>query len=242
MASRRVSSLYSEIRERLPATEASALVTIGLVGASLWLFISIAGEVLEGETSAWDRRLLLALRSAADPAVPWGPAWVQEMARDFTALGGVAVLTLVTLAVIGYLLLARKRHAAVAVFVAVAGGLVLSSLLKLGFDRPRPDLVPHASFVYTASFPSGHSMMAAVTYLTLGAMLARVQASAAMKIYLLAVAVVLTMLAGASRVYLGVHWPTDVAAGWAVGAAWALLCSLVMSRLQRRGQVEPPAG
>ena len=242
MASRRVSSLYSEIRERLPATEASALVTIGLVGASLWLFISIAGEVLEGETSAWDRRLLLALRSAADPAVPWGPAWVQEMARDFTALGGVAVLTLVTLAVIGYLLLARKRHAAVAVFVAVAGGLVLSSLLKLGFDRPRPDLVPHASFVYTASFPSGHSMMAAVTYLTLGAMLARVQASAAMKIYLLAVAVVLTVLAGASRVYLGVHWPTDVAAGWAVGAAWALLCSLVMSRLQRRGQVEPPAG
>jgi len=175
-----VRGLYSKIRKRLPALEASALATIGLVGASLWLFISIAGEVLEGETSAWDRRLLLALRSAADPAVPWGPAWAQEMARDFTALGGVAVLTLMTLAVTGYLLLARKRHAAVAVFVAVAGGLILSSLLKLGFDRPRPDLVPHGSYVYTASFPSGHSMMAAVTYLTLGAMLARVQASAAM--------------------------------------------------------------
>ena len=237
-----MTSLHSRIRKRLPAIEASALATIGLLGALLWLFISIAGEVQEGETGAWDRRLLLALRSAADPAVPWGPAWVQEMARDFTALGGVAVLTLMTLAVTGYLLLARKRHAAVAVLVAVAGGLILSSLLKLGFDRPRPGLVPHGSFVYTASFPSGHSMMAAVTYLTLGAMLARVQAGAAMKIYLLSVAVVLTMLVGVSRVYLGVHWPTDVAAGWAGGAAWALLCTLAMRRLQRSGQVEPPAG
>ena len=220
--------------------EASVLATIGLLGASLWAFISIAGEVLEGETSAWDRRVLLALRSAADPAVPWGPAWVQEAARDATALGGFALLTLVTLAVIGYLLLARKRHAALAVFVAVAGGFVLSSLLKLGFERPRPDLVPHGSFVYTTSFPSGHSMMAAVTYLTLGAMLARVEASVRMKIYLLSVAIVLTVLVGVSRVYLGVHWPTDVAAGWAVGAAWALLCSLVMRQLQRRGRIEPP--
>lgn len=220
--------------------EASALAPIGLLGASLWLFISIAGEVVEGETTAWDRRLLLALRSAADPSVPWGPAWVQEMARDFTALGGVAVLALMTAAVVGYLLLSRKRHAAVAILVAVAGGLALSTLLKLGFDRPRPELVPHGSLVYTASFPSGHSMMAAVTYLTLGALLARVEASIPVKIYLLSVAVLLTVLVGVSRVYLGVHWPTDVAAGWAVGAAWALLCSLVMSRLQRRGEVEPP--
>jgi undecaprenyl-diphosphatase len=225
--------------KRVPL-EASVLATIGLIGASLWLFISIAGEVVEGETSAWDRRVLLALRSAADPAVPWGPAWVQEAARDVTALGGVALLALMTLTVIGYLLLARKRHAALAVSVAVAGGLILSSLLKLGFERPRPDLVPHGSFVYTTSFPSGHSVMAAVTYLTLGAMLARVEASVRMKVYLLSVAIVLTVLVGASRVYLGVHWPTDVAAGWAVGAAWALLCSLVMRRLQRRGQVEPP--
>jgi undecaprenyl-diphosphatase len=214
------------------------LVPVGLVGAFLWLFISIAGEVMEGETSAWDRRLLLALRNAADPAMPWGPPWVQEMARDFTALGGVAVLSLMTLAVIGYLVLSGKRYAALAVFVAVAGGLILSTLLKLAFQRARPDLVPHGAFVYTASFPSGHSMMAAITYLTLGALLARVEASIRMKIYLLSVAVILTVLVGVSRVYLGVHWPTDVAAGWAVGAAWALACSLVMRRLQRRGKVE----
>jgi undecaprenyl-diphosphatase len=233
-----LSSLYSDLRKRLPTVEASVLVAIGLLGAALWLFIAIAGEVMEGETTAWDRRLLLALRNAADPAMPWGPPWVQEMARDFTALGGVAVLTLMTLAVIGYLVLAGKRHAAIAVFAAVAGGLIASTLLKLGFDRARPDLVPHGSVVYTSSFPSGHSMMAAVTYLTLGALLARVEASIRMKTYLLSVAVILTVLVGVSRVYLGVHWPTDVAAGWAVGAAWALACSLVMRRLQRRGRVE----
>jgi undecaprenyl-diphosphatase len=167
---------------------------------------------------------------------------VQETARDFTALGGVAVLSLMTAAAIGYLLLAAKRHAAIAVFVAVAGGLMLSTLLKLGFDRARPDIVPHGSFVYTASFPSGHSMLAAVTYLTLGALLARVEASVRIKIYLLSVAAFLTVLVGVSRVYLGVHWPTDVAAGWAVGAAWALACSLVMRWLQTRGKVEPPSG
>jgi undecaprenyl-diphosphatase len=233
-----LSSLYSDLRKRLPTVEASVLVAIGLLGAALWLFIAIAGEVMEGETTAWDRRLLLALRNAADPAMPWGPPWVQEMARDFTALGGVAVLTLMTLAVIGYLVLAGKRHAAIAVFAAVAGGLIASTLLKLGFDRARPDLVPHGSVVYTSSFPSGHSMMAAVTYLTLGALLARVEASIRMKTYLLSVAVILTVLVGVSRVYLGVHWPTDVAAGWAVGAAWALACSLVMRRLQTRGRVE----
>ncbi|HWJ00705.1 MAG TPA: phosphatase PAP2 family protein [Burkholderiales bacterium] len=237
-----MSTFYSALRRRLPVVEASVLAVIGLLGALLWLFISIAGEVREGETADWDRRLLLALRSAADPAVPWGPPWVQEMARDFTALGGVAMLSLMTFAAVGYLLLARKHYAAVAVFVAVAGGLVLSTLLKLGFDRPRPDLVPHGSLVYTTSFPSGHSMMAAVTYLTLGALLARVEGSIRIKIYLLSVAVVLTVLVGVSRVCLGVHWPTDVAAGWTVGAAWALLCSLVMRRLQRRGKVEPPSG
>ena len=237
-----MSTFYSALRRRLPAVEAWVLVVIGLLGALLWLFISIAGEVREGETADWDRRLLLALRNASDPALPWGPPWMQEMARDFTALGGVAVLSLMTFVVTGYLLLARKRHAAVAVFVAVAGGLVLSTLLKLGFDRARPDLVPHGSLVYTTSFPSGHSMMAAVTYLTLGALLARVEASIRIKIYLLSVAVVLTVLVGMSRVYLGVHWPTDVAAGWTVGAAWALFCSLVMRRLQKRGKVEPPSG
>jgi undecaprenyl-diphosphatase len=163
------------------------------------------------------------------------------MARDFTAMGGFGVLTLLTAAAIGYLLLQRKRHAAILVLAAVAGGQLVSLALKVGFDRARPELVPHGTLVHTASFPSGHALMAAVTYLTLGALLAQVHASAAMKLYLLGLAVLLTVVVGVTRVYLGVHWPTDVAAGWVVGAGWALLSSMVMQWLQRRGEVEPPA-
>jgi undecaprenyl-diphosphatase len=161
------------------------------------------------------------------------------MARDLTALGSFGVLALLTAAAVGYLVLAAKRHAAIAVLAAVAGGVVLSTALKLGFDRPRPDLVPHAVEVYTASFPSGHSMMAAVTYLTLGALLARVEGDWRLKLYWVGIALLLTLLVGFSRVYLGVHWPSDVLGGWALGATWALACWIVMQWLQRRGTVEP---
>jgi undecaprenyl-diphosphatase len=143
----------------------------------------------------------------------------------------------VTLAVIGFLVLLRRRSAALLVAVSVGGGTALSSLLKLGFQRPRPDLVPHAVEVYTASFPSGHAMLSAVTYLTLGALLMRVQPLWRVKFYILALAVLATLLVGTSRVYLGVHWPTDVLAGWCVGAFWALLCWLGALRLQRTGRV-----
>ena len=218
------------------------LATLGMSAAALWLFVSIADEVVEGETQGWDRRILLALRDAGDPASPWGPHWVEEMARDFTALGGVAVLALLTATAVGYLWLSGKRHAAIAVTLAVVGGQIASTLLKLGFDRDRPDLVPHGAFVYTASFPSGHSMMAAVTYLTLGALLAKVHASIRLKTYLLSLACFFTLLVGVSRVYLGVHWPTDVLAGWTMGAAWAFACSVLVQWLQRRGEVERPDG
>jgi undecaprenyl-diphosphatase len=219
----------------------SVLLAIGAIGALLWAFVSIADEVAEGEARKLDEALFLLLRDGADPASPWGPPWVQEMARDFTALGGFAVLILLTAAVFGYLRLIGQKHSAFVVLAAVIGGQVCSTLLKMGFDRARPDLVPHAVHVYTASFPSGHAMMSAVTYLTLGALLARVHAGMTVKSYVLSVALILTLLVGVSRVYLGVHWPTDVAAGWALGAAWAFLSALVMRWLQRRGEVEPPA-
>ncbi len=142
------------------------------------------------------------------------------------------------LAAAGVLALSRRRAGAVLVLVAIGGGTALSTLFKLGFERPRPDLVPHAVEVYTASFPSGHAMLSAVTWLTLGALLMRVEPRRRVKAYVLAMAVLTTLLVGASRIYLGVHWPTDVLAGWCIGAAWALICWLAALWLQRRGRVE----
>ena len=161
--------------------------------------------------------------------------------RDITALGGVTVTTLMTLGAAGFLLLSGKRGAALFVVVSIAGAALLSSGMKLGFERPRPDLVPHGVEVYTASFPSGHATGAAATYLTLGALLARFQSRRRLKVYLLSIAVLLTVLIGLSRLYLGVHWPSDVLAGWTLGASWALLCWLVAWQLQRRGKVEDDA-
>jgi undecaprenyl-diphosphatase len=122
--------------------------------------------------------------------------------------------------------------------VSVGGGTLLSTLLKLGFDRPRPDLVAHLVDVRTLSFPSGHAMLSAVTYLTIGVLVARVSPKRRIKVYVTAVALVLTLAIGLSRVYLGVHWPTDVLAGWSIGAAWAMACWLGAVFLQRRGSVE----
>ena len=179
-------------------------------------------------------------RHADNPAAPIGPAWVQEMARDITSLGSYVVLGLVLSAVVGYLLLIGKRASAALVVGSVLSGMVLSNLLKLGFERPRPDLVPHAARVFTASFPSGHALLSAVTYLTLGALLTRTQSSWRVKFFFMALAVALTLLIGTSRVYLGVHYPTDVLAGWTVGAAWAFACWLLAVNLQMEGAVEPP--
>jgi undecaprenyl-diphosphatase len=213
-------------------------VLVALAFGGTWAFVEVAEEVSEGEYRAADRQAILILRTPGDPTDPRGPRWLEEAARDVTALGSLGVLALLTLAVAGFLWMDGKPHAALFVLVAVGGGMVLSLALKGAFDRPRPDLVPHGSHVYTASFPSGHSMLAAVTYLTLGALLARVQARRHLKVYLLALAVALTLMVGVSRVYLGVHWPTDVLAGWSAGAAWAVLCWLAALLLQRRGRVE----
>jgi len=209
-----------------------------LLAGSIWAFVALAGEVLEGDTQALDRVLLLMLRAPGNPAEPFGPPWLKEMGRDLTALGGYTVLTLLTLAVAAFLALRRMWGATLLLVAAVASGTLASYLLKDIFDRPRPELVPHGSYVASASFPSAHSMMAAVVYLTLGALLARVEPLRRIKAFILSVAILLTLLVGISRVYLGVHWPTDVLAGWTVGAAWALLCWLIARALQRRGQVE----
>jgi undecaprenyl-diphosphatase len=225
---------------RLRLNELGPLLTLAAFGFFAWAFMELADTVREGEIHALDSRLLLALRDPANLANPIGPSWLEEAARDITGLGGYAVLSIITWATWAYLMIVGKRGTALLVLVAVIGGTLLSSGLKLGFERPRPDLVPHATRVYTASFPSGHAMMSAVTYLTLGALLARVETRRRARAFIVGLAVAMTLLVGMSRVYLGVHWPSDVLAGWSVGAAWASLCWFVALQLQRRGQVEKP--
>ena len=180
------------------------------------------------------------MRSSTDPSIPIGPAWLPEAARDITSLGSILVLGIITLAVAVYLLLLRKHAVAWLILIAVASGIALNDLLKFLFARARPDVVTHPARVFTTSFPSGHAALSAITYLTVGALLARSQPSFTLSVYFMSLAAFLTVLIGVSRIYLGVHYPTDVLGGWCIGAAWAMGCSVIMARLQSVGQIEPP--
>lgn len=193
------------------------------VAGGLWGFVELMELARDSAPHGFDTEILLALRTPDDLATPIGPHWLKEVMRDLTSLGSAAVLIYITAAVILYLLVERKALAAFFVFVAIAGGQALNSVLKFGIDRPRPEVVPHLAHVSTMSFPSGHAMMSAVTFLTLGALLAQTLPDRPTKIYVLTVAVLTTFLVGLSRLYLGVHWPSDVLAGWCAGAAWAML-------------------
>jgi undecaprenyl-diphosphatase len=206
------------------------LIAVG----GLYGFAKLFSEMREGETQAFDQRII---------------AWVgtlhtseltMEVGRDLTALGGIALLALMTAGVAGYLLICKKYHALLLLLAATVGALLWSTGLKYVIDRPRPELELHRSYVMTTSFPSGHAMLSAAVYLTLGSLLARLTKSPWLKLYYIGVAMLLTALVGISRVFLRVHWPTDVLAGWSVGLAWAIVCWAAARWLQNRGRVEPP--
>lgn len=203
------------------------LLFIGAVGA-LWAFFTIADEVDEGETRALDERLMLLFRTPGDLNDPVGPRTFEEAVRDVTALGGFTVITLVTVvAVLAFLFHRRVRHAAV-----LAGAVVLavisSEAMKAIYARPRPELVTHGSYVYSASFPSGHSTLSATTFLTLAILIASLEGRRRTKALVWTLALALLGAVGLSRVYLGVHWPSDVLAGWCLGAVWALGAWIVL--------------
>ncbi|TPJ34985.1 phosphatase PAP2 family protein [Mesorhizobium sp. B2-8-3] len=204
------------------------------IAGGLWGLVELIEVARATTPHAFDTEILLAFRHAGQPDSPIGPPWLEGAVRDVTALGSTAVLALITTATIVYLLLLRRPLTALFMFAAVAGGQVLSSLLKFEVDRPRPDLVSHLVTETSLSFPSGHAMLSAVTYLTLGSLAARFLPDRRTKVFVLGLAVLTTVLIGASRVYLGVHWPSDVLAGWCAGFAWAMLCWLAARLLQRR--------
>lgn len=213
------------------------LVTLGavlLVAGGIWGFVELADEVAGGETRSWDRALLLLLRNPLDPADPIGPPWLESVLRDLTALGGYTVIVLAAIFAFGYLGMIGHWSSAWLLVLSLAGGTIANNLLKFVFDRPRPDFVAHLIEVQSASFPSGHAMLSAIAYLSFGALLAGAQPHRRMKAYVLSVAVLLTLLIGASRIYLGVHWPSDVLAGWCLGAAWAIGFWLLARGLEYR--------
>jgi undecaprenyl-diphosphatase len=215
----------------LVRTELRLLIGIAAVFALLWGFFVVMGEVREGDTYKLDSSILLAMRRPGELGVPIGPRWLHETARDVTALGGFTVLTLVVVLGVLMLVFHRRRRQAAVLATAVIVGQVAAELAKHLVGRNRPDLVPHLDLVYSSSFPSGHSALSPIVYFTLAGILAAGEPNRAGKSLLLTTAVVLVLAIGVSRVYLGVHWPTDVLAGWAMGTAVALGATLVLHRL-----------
>lgn len=195
----------------------------GLTAVLLWGFGMVADEVLEGETVVFDQTVTSFFREGGNLEDPWGPMWLEEAMRDVTGLGSFTILGMVLIATVLYFALSGRGRTALFVGFSVIGGTILSTGLKMLFDRPRPD-VEAATRVFTASFPSGHATVSAVVYLTLGLLLAESMKDRRLKAFFIGLGIFLTVIIGISRIYLGVHYPTDVIAGWSLGAAWALAC------------------
>lgn len=214
--------------ERSGAARRYPLAMIGIaLGAGAVLLVTVLGFAFAGDrVYAFDRAILLNMRDPAPggvgPMVPEGPAWLVQAMIDITALGGGTVLTLVVLGALGLLLI--QRHVLTAALLAggVVSGSLSVSLAKMLFGRDRPDVIEHLVDVGTASFPSGHSANSAIVYLTAALMLTQIFESHVQRIYVVVLAAALVLAIGTSRVYLGVHWPSDVLAGWSFGALWAL--------------------
>ena len=216
------------------------LIAILLIVGGLWGFVELADMVQgeDGEVSDFDRELLLSLREEGDLSDPIGSFLVEEAVRDITALGSSIIIIFLPIVSAIFLEIQGNRRLALIVLVSFLGGAALSLGLKEVFARPRPDLIPEMTRHLNYSFPSGHSMLSAVVYLTLGTVVAEGLRRSALRIFVMIIAVLITLAVGFSRVYLAVHWPTDVLAGWTVGALWALVVWLVARRF--KGQEGEP--
>lgn len=228
----------TEIARSLFKREARLIVAFIVVAAALLAVIHFGSEIREDGTSSFDRWLILALRQPGDLSQPVGPAWLRPMFIDITALGGVTALTLLTVSVIGYLLVAKKYGTAALLAAATITGTLVGQVLKFSFARVRPAIVPAFVDIHTLSYPSGHALNSAVVFLSLGALLARAEPVRRTRGYILSIAIVFTILIGFSRVFVGVHWPTDVIAGWVIGGSWALLWWAITLRLQKSHRIE----
>ena len=219
---------------RFARQELGVVIALGVIWGGIAAFIELADDMTEADGQAFDQRVLDFVRPGPNPADPIGPHWLETAMTDLTSLGGLSVLLLFALIATGVLLIQRKPWSALMLAVSLAGGLLLSEVMKGVFERDRPPELFRAVETINASFPSGHALLSTVFYLTLGVMLERAFARRRMKIYILGAAVVVALLVGVSRVYLAAHWASDVMGGWALGAAWAMVCWLVAYGVQRQ--------
>jgi undecaprenyl-diphosphatase len=213
-----------------------AVVTFLLAVA---VFLELADDAPEGDYLPLETKVMQAMRNAGEPL---GPAGTATVVRDITALGSAVVIMLMTVLVLGFLAMSGTLRVAALIAVATAGGQALNLWLKHTFGRERPDAALHLVEVSSTSFPSGHSMASSIFYLTMGALLARTAKRRREKAYFVGSALLITFLIGFSRVYLGVHYPTDVLAGWSAGTAWAMVCWFVADWLGRRGKLREDTG
>lgn len=201
------------------------------IGALALLGLAVASLLADGGSLGFDRNLMLALRTPGAPDDPLGPRWFEDVMRDMTALGGIGVVIGASLMFAGYLALERRLVDIAVLATSIVGAQLVSGVIKHLVQRPRPDLVSHEAAIYSASFPSGHTLMATVVYITFALLLAADFADRRVREYLLASAWLVAFAVGASRIYLGVHWPSDVLAGWSLGALWMLAMRRFLPRL-----------
>lgn len=210
-----------------PRTETFALAALLGLGVALAVFQDVADDQNEADGQASDWKVLKALRTGDDPARPVGPEWLKDSLTETSALGGITVLTGLTAVTAGGLAIAGKRREALLTGGVFAGALVLSEGLKNLFKRTRPPAEYRAAEAVNESFPSGHALLSAATFLSLGILFAQGAKGTALRAYGLAAGATTAALVGFSRVFLGVHWTNDVLGGWAAGSAWAATCWLV---------------
>lgn len=213
-----------------PRTEGFALAALLGLGVALAVFQDVADDQNEADGQASDWAILKRLRRGGDPSRPVGPDWVKDGLTELTAAGGVTVLATATGVVSGGLLIAGKRREALVLAASFAGALALSEGLKNLFKRGRPPAEYRAAEAVNESFPSGHALLSAATFLSLAFVVAQGAKSSAMRAYALACGAAGAATVGFSRVYLGVHWANDVLGGWAAGTAWATTCWLLGRR------------
>lgn len=222
----------------LQARDLTLLAALAAIGVLVLGFLKLASEVREKETMGFDETILLAMRNTPDD--PIGSDKFQAAVMHISALGSGAVTSLIVLIVVAFCALAGHKRYALLVFACSVGTGLIMWLLKGVFERERPSIVTHIDPPGGHSFPSGHSMISAALYMTLATLIARTLERRRLKVFVILVGALLTMLVGLSRMYLGVHYPTDVIAGWTAGAIWALICGLTARSLGKQGSVPVP--